>query len=111
MLKQIFKSNVPTELLFDLLEKICLKYEKYYYIDINAFQKMKYYNLYVDFCESLKEYYHASKHFYLERAMNYNSFTNIVRQICKNNSIMFSSKMKYNESKYNIDYFIYHTNN
>ena len=44
MLKQIFKTNVPNELLFDLLEKICLKYEKYYYIDINAFQKMKFHN-------------------------------------------------------------------
>jgi hypothetical protein len=107
MLKQIFRKSVPNELLFELLEKICLKYEKYYYIDINAYQKMKYYNHHTEFCEYLKEYYHVSKHFYLDRTMTYNSFTNIVRQICKSNSILFTSKMKYNESKYNIDYFIY----
>jgi hypothetical protein len=46
--------------------------------------------------------------FYLERKMVYNSFTNIVRQICKLNNIMFTSQIKYNESKYNIDFFIYH---
>jgi hypothetical protein len=107
MLKQIFRKNVPNELLFAFLEKICVKYEKHYYIDINAFQKMKFYNYHTEFCASLKEYYHLSKYFYLERTMTYNSFINIIRQICKSNSIVFSSKMKYNESKYNIDYFIY----
>ena len=32
---------------------------------------------------------------------------NIIRQICKTNAIMFNSSIKYNESKYNIDYFVY----
>ena len=108
MLKQIFRKDVPNELLFELLEKVCIKYEKYYYLDFNAFQKIKFYNYHLEFCQSLKEYYHLSKYLYLDRPFTYNSFTTIVRQICKNNSIMFSSKMKYNESDYNIDYFVYY---
>jgi len=61
----------------------------------------------LEFCETIKNYYHLSKQFYLERKMTYNSFTTILRQICKNNNIMFTSQIKYNESKYNIDYLIY----
>ena len=33
MLKQIFRENVPIDILNDLLEKVCLKTEKYYLID------------------------------------------------------------------------------
>ncbi len=106
-MKQIFKKRVPNEILFELLEKICLKYDKYYYIDLNAFQKMKFHNHHIEFCNTLKTYYYKPKHFYLDRPMDYNSFTNIIRQICKFNSIVFSSKLKYNQSEYNIDYFIY----
>jgi len=107
MTKQIFKNAVPNSLFYSFLEKICLKTEKYYLVDMNAFRKMLFYNYHIDFCETIKNYYHLSKQFYLERKMTYNSFTTILRQICKNNNIMFTSQIKYNESKYNIDYLIY----
>lgn len=107
MSNQIFKNQVPNNILFGLLEKVCLKTDKYYSIDMNAYKKMMFHNLHVDFCNLLKEYYHLGKQFYLERELTYKSFTNIIRQICKNNSIMYTSKMKYNESKYNIVYFVY----
>lgn len=109
MTKQIFKKQVPIQLLVDLLEKISLKTDKYYFIDINAFKKMMFLNLHTDFLEKVVDYYHSSKRFYVEREFKYNSFTNIVRQICKANDITFTSQIKYNESKYNIDYFVYYT--
>jgi len=107
MLKQIFKKNVPIEILFLLLDQVCLKTEKYYLIDSNAFKKMVFHKLHEPFLTSLFEYYHISKQFYLTREFTYNTFTNILRQICKSNTIMFTSNIKYNESKYNIDYFVY----
>lgn len=107
MSSQIFKTKVPSEILFDLLEQICLKKEKYYLIDVNAYRKLLFYNLHIEFCDKLKEYYFVGKQFYVERRMTYNSFTNIIRQICKNAGIMYTSQIKYNESKYNIDYFVY----
>lgn len=107
MSSQIFRKPVPKELLFDLLEKICLKTDKYYYIDMNAYKKMVFYNYQEEFLSSLKDYYHLGKQMYIERKMTYNSFTNILRQICKYCIIMFTSQIKYNESKYNIDYFVY----
>ena len=108
MANQIFRKEVPPEILFELLEKICFKNDKYYLIDMNAYRKMMFHNHHTDFCSKLKEYYNLSKLFYLERKMVYNSFTNIVRQICKLNNIMFTSQIKYNESKYNIDFYVYH---
>lgn len=107
MSNQIFRKSVPKELLFGLLDRICLKTDKYYYIDMNAYRKMIFNNLQPAFCESLKDYYHLGKQMYIERKMTYNSFTNIIRQICKNCVIMYTSQIKYNESKYNIDYFVY----
>ena len=94
---QIFRAPVPNVLLFDLLEQICLKTDKYYFIDMNAYKKMQFHQLHHPFCKSLIEYYHVSKRFYIERKFTYNSFTNLV----------FTSQIKYNESKYNIDYFVY----
>jgi hypothetical protein len=106
-MKQIFRKNVPNELLFELLDKICLKTEKYYLFDNNSFRKLVYNNLHPDFLNAITEFYHISKQFYVSRKLTYNSFTTILRQICKSNNIMFTSQLKYNESKYNIDYFIY----
>ena len=108
MLKQIFRKEVPQSILFDLLEQICLKTDKYYVIDINAYRKLLFYNLHESFTQTLMDYYHLSKQFYITRKMNYNSFINIVRHICKSNNIMYTSQMKYNESKYNIDYHVYY---
>jgi len=107
MSNQIFKLLVPKELLFDLLDKISLKTDKYYLIDNNAYRKMIFNNYHLEFSETLKSYYHLGKRKYVERKMNYNSFVTIIRQICKATNIMYTSQIKYNESKYNIDYFVF----
>lgn len=107
MFHKIFRRQVPFELLTNLLEKICLKTDKYYLIDANAFKILLYNNYQQDFCKAMIEYYHASKAYYVNREFTYKSFTNIVRQICKSNNIMYSSSMKYEHSNYNIDYYIY----
>ena len=107
MLQQIFRSNIQSEKLFGLLELCCIKYEKYYLFDNNAFRKMIYNNQHISFLEGILNNYHLSKQFYVTRKITHNSFVNIIRQICKSNEIMYNSQIKYNESKYNIDYLIY----
>jgi hypothetical protein len=106
-MNQIFKKEIPNSLLFNLLDNICLKTERFYYIDYNSYKKFIYEDAHVYFIENLRNYYHDSKKYYLDRTMSYNSFTNMIRQICKHNNIIFNSKIIYNKSKYNIDYFIY----
>jgi len=107
MSNQIIKKMIPSSLLYDLLDKVCLKTDKFYVFDMNAYKKIQFHKYEAEFCEALKEYYHQGKQFYLERKMKYNAFTTIIRQICKLTNIMYTSQIKYNESKYNIVYYIY----
>ena len=106
MLNYLFLKQVPIELLMELLEKICIKTDRFYLIDMNAYRKMIFYHFHEPFCIELTPYYHLSKRYYLTREMTYNSFTNIVRQICKSNIHYFYTELKYDYSVYTILYFI-----
>ena len=107
MNSQIFKQRAPLNILYNLLDLIALKKDNYYTIDMNSYKKMIYNNYHIKFCEELKPYYHDGKQFYLERKITYTAFTTILRQLCKHGAVMFTSKINYNKSKYNIDYTIY----
>jgi hypothetical protein len=107
MSNQIFKKDIPLKILFDLLDKTCNITETHYILDINAYKKMLFHEYHVGFLSQVAEYYHNSKKYYVERECTYNSFMTIVRQICKYNTVQFTSKIKYNSSKYNIEYLIY----
>ena len=107
MSTQIFKKNVPTESLYSLLDEICLKNDKYYIFNNNSYKKGIFNNSITDFIEECKPYYHISKQKYLERKSTYNSFTTILRQICKFNKITHTSQIKYDKSTYDIIYYIY----
>lgn len=108
MSTQIFKNSVPNELLFDLLDSICLKNEKYYILTMESFKKGVYKEIIQHFFDDCKQYYHISKRKYLERKTSYNAFTTILRQICNFNKIIYTSQIKYDKSTYNIVYYIYY---
>ena len=108
MLYQLFRKQLPIDLLMNLLEHICLKTDKYYFIDLTAYKKLIFLDLHKEFIDTVKEFYHLSKRFYLEREFTYPSFTNIVRQICKHGNIKFESEVKYNRSQYFINFLIYY---
>jgi hypothetical protein len=95
-------------MLFDLLEKICMKNEKHYTFNMEAFKKGVYKEDIQVFLESCKPYYFLSKRKYLEKKLTYTSFTTILRQICNFNKITYTSQIIYNKSIYNIVYYIYH---
>ena len=104
---QIFKNNVPNKILFDLLNLICVKNEKYFIFNNNSFKKGLFNDEIVKFFDMCKPYYHISKQKYLERKVDYNSFTTVLRQICNFNKITYTSQIKYDKSTYNIFYYIY----
>ena len=104
---QLFKTPVENNFVFDLLDKICQKTDKFYVIDHNAFRKMLFHKYEEDFCSALLNHYYSSKHFYITRKLTYKSFTNIIRQICKHNNILFNSAIRYNDSRYTIVFYIY----
>lgn len=106
MTTQIFKSKVPKDFFYDFLEKICDKENLCYIFNINSYKKILFYNYHIDFLNELKKYYHVSKQFYIEREFTYNSIATILRQICKSHILKITSKMKYFDSVYIIEYSI-----
>jgi hypothetical protein len=107
MSAQIFKKNVPTQLIFDLLNNVCVKNEKCYIFNNNSFKKGTFNQLIEKFFEEIKPFYHISKQKYLERKLTYNVFTTILRQICNYNKITYTSQIRYDKSTYDIVYYIY----
>jgi len=57
MPSQIFKNNVPKEMLFHLLNLICIKDTKYYTFNLDAFKKGIYNEEIPKFIELCKSYY------------------------------------------------------
>ena len=87
----IVKRAIPSELLFDFLEKICSVKEGvrdgkrvYYFITFDVYRKMNFEGLSMGFVESLREYYlPCFQAKYLDKDLTYNRFNTLIRQICK----------------------------
>ena len=106
-MSQIFCKQMDVKILHELLERISYNKDGLYLVDHNAYKKLVFYKLQFGFCEMLKEYYHKSKHYYLERELNYKTFTTILRQLCKFNSIQITSHVRYINSIYINEYTIF----
>ena len=104
---QVFKSKVPIEPLFELLDKICVSNPTLYILTKTSYKSGEFNNLIQPFCFKNVEFYHDSKKKYAERKMDYNKFITIVRQICGVNNIRYEYKIVYNKSSYEIIYHIY----
>ena len=107
MSTQIFKKNVPNELLFTLLDSICAKNEKNYVLNNESFKRGIFQESIPKIFTECNKYYHISKKKYLEKKLTYNSFTTVLRQICNFNNITYTSQIKYDKSNYDIIYNIY----
>jgi hypothetical protein len=108
MTSQLFKELVPITILYDFLEKICMKDHdnKLYIFSKAAFKKAEIYNLLTNFKEIIKPCYHMSKQYYVDRILTFIRFTTIIKQICHSNNVDFVSKIVYNKSKYEMEYYI-----
>ena len=107
MSSQIFKKAYPKEKLFEFLDLYAEKKNKYFYFTKISFKKAMFSDAIAPWCNILKDYYHLSKHKYLDKIQNYRSFVTIIRQICKYHHLSFTSKIKYDKSNYEIVYYIY----
>lgn len=107
MPNKIFKTPVPNNLLFELLENIAFKTDKYYLLNNDSYKRGVFNETIPTFIKLCAPYYHSSKLKYVEKQLTYAAFITIVRQICRFNNILYKSKIKYNKSTYDIVYFIY----
>jgi len=107
MNKQIFKKMFPKEELLNFIDKFAFKNNNYYLINKSYYKKAQFMDIIDNFIEKIKPYYHLSKVKYTENVNTYSKFMTIIRQLCKINNINYASKILYNKSTYDINYFIY----
>jgi len=103
---QIFKKEVPINIIWDFMQKNFEDKGTYFLISKFSYKKIDYNKTLSTFTELLKEYYYNSKKKYIERTMNYNYFLTIIRQLCNAHNIKYSSKLVYDKSSYEIEYYI-----
>lgn len=107
MTSQLFKENIPMNFLYDFLEKICVKNSLNLFVFSKAaFKKAEIYDLITNFKTLIKPYYHISKQYYINRNLTFIRFTTIIKQICNSNNVDITSKIIYNKSKYEMEYYI-----
>lgn len=106
-MSQIIKSSLPSNILRELIMKICTRYQNYYIFNNEAYKKGNMYNLFSEFVEQLKPFYYSAKHYYLDRNISFKMLTTIIRQICNVQNIIFTNHIKYNKSNHEIHYYIY----
>jgi hypothetical protein len=104
---QLFKYEVPINILWDFLKNNFIEKDAYFIINKFSYKKTEYNNNIVTFTSTLKEYYYVSKRKYVERNMTYNHFLTIIRQLCNLHNIKFDTKLIYDKSSYELEYFIY----
>lgn len=107
-MSQIFKRVVDDALLFDYLSKICMFHNNNCYIfNLASYKKGMLNEHTVQFCNMIRENYHKAKQYYIDRKLTYSGICTIIRQICKSNSISYTTNILYDKSSYNIVYYIY----
>ena len=107
-MSQILKKKINKDIIISFLKDFCQneKKKKNFFSSI-FFKKEEYKKKIIKLIDFLKNYYHKSKQFYLNRQMTYKNFLTVLRQICNNLCIPYTSKILYNKSKYNIIYIIF----
>tara|TARA_Y100000590_G_C15659150_1_gene991873 strand:+ start:190 stop:522 length:333 start_codon:yes stop_codon:yes gene_type:complete len=107
MSSQIFSISPPLSLLYNFLDEISIKKENQYIYNRYSFKKAQYENKIESFCNTIKDFYYDAKKIYTERKLTYKTFATIIRQICRYHNIPFKSKIKYNKSKHEMEYYIH----
>ena len=106
-MSQLFKIRMPSSILFDFLSKHAKDMDTYYIFDKTIYKSAKYHSNTTEFLDNISKYYHDAKKFYATRSDTYNNFVTVLRQICKHNSIPYTSRKDYLKSSYNISYHFY----
>jgi len=106
---QLLKEKPPLIILYNLLDLLCNdeSNDDVYIINKMIFKKGEFHKYYDTFLENIQPYYHLSKQYYITRKLTYSRFMTIVRHICNANNISYSSRIKYDKSNYEINYYIY----
>lgn len=124
--KPIFKMQVPLDQLYTLIHTICpspvikiiksdneteTETEECFTLDVNAFKRGIFLGIVDPFMQMLATTYYSKRcAFYAERTMKtpaaFAHFVQVIKHVCKNNDILITSTLKYEQSQSNKIYYI-----
>ena len=112
---QLFKTPVPVHVLWDFLKQNFTETDTHILITKYLFHKAEYNQTLAititmptlaQFISSLKDHYYLSKRKYIDRPLTYKFFLTLIRQLCNAHHIEYSTKLVYDKSSYEIEYYI-----
>lgn len=108
-MSQLFKTPYPLEKLKEYILKLCERVDDSSYIFSKVcFKRAQMSALATEFISDVAPHYHKSKQKYADvNAINYKLVVNALRQLCKYHDIHVESKIRYDKSSYEIEYFIH----
>ena len=110
-MSNIFNQKMSNIDFYNFLKMYCNFEKNYYIFDSNIYKKYVYEEKFLqDFINNLKTLYKPKNLFYLNRELNFNNFSTILRHICKCNNIDYYKKIQYYKNSYNIIYYINYNN-
>ena len=107
MKNQIFKTIINPDILWNFLIENGSMQDNHYIFSKDLYKKAVYKETIMTLIKTIEPYYHESKKHYITRKMDYAKFITIIRQLCNINNVKYSTKMIYNNSSYEIVYYIY----
>ena len=107
MKNQIFKTIIQPDVLWSFIKENGEEKEDCYIFNKSLYKKAVFKKTITPFIQSLDVYYYESKKHYIRRKMDYIKFITIIRQLCNSIGVNYETQLVYNNSTYEIVYFIY----
>lgn len=107
---RVFKQPIPSDHIFELLNKISTidSQTHIYVVNINTYKRGITNSALNDFIELHSSYYKpANIRFITNMTQSYNKFIIALRQMCKSNNIHYTSDIIYSGSTYYTTYYIH----
>lgn len=97
-MNQVIKPGLSSQILYDFLGDYILNNKLF--ITTSLYKKLVTNNTYAIFLQKIEPFYYKSKQFYCTRDITYNRFLTILRQLCKNFKLAYTSKIMYYNAGY-----------
>ena len=107
MKNQLFKTLIDPAIIWGFFKENCEEQVDYYIYSKTLYKKSSFKQTIMPFLQQMEDYYHESKKHYATRKMDYAKFITIIRQICNSLNITYTTQLIYNNSTYEIVYYIY----
>jgi hypothetical protein len=107
MKNQLFKTPIESTLLWEFLKSNMEEREEFYILSKPLYKKAVFNNTINVFIYQIEDFYFDSKKYYIRRKLDYIKFATIIRQISNSLNIKYKAHFLYNNSSYEIIYYIY----